>query len=357
MPPWRHPREVSDAVATQQQVSNVDLVQLHRLCTSYLSSKAIFSAMELGVFDALEDGPETAEELARRLGLGERATRALLLALLGDGIVTRDDGRYANSRVTRRFLVRSSPAYFGGFTEHQDTHFAKFARLTDVVKEDGPITAPVAFKADGRPTAGPPPEVVRRWVEASAASALLQADELTSRAPLGTHRHLVDLGCGAAAYSLAFARANPNLRVTAVEQPFVAESLRQRVSAAGLDAQVEVRPGDIFTDQFPECDVALLSHVLDGWSRERARALIRHIHGWLEAGGELLVHAHFPSRATVPFAHQLGLILLVNNPHGGEVHDEALTCRWLTEEGFRITEVSVVSPISSLVRATAERTA
>ncbi len=343
---------MSDAVATREKTTGGDLIKLHRLCTSYLSSKAIFSALELGIFEALDGQPGTAEDVAQRLGLGERPVRVLLLALLGDGIVTRKGDCYANSEVARLFLTRDSAHYFGGFIEHQDTHFTKFAQLTDALKKDGPVSGPTSVM--GKPATAPPPEVVRRWVEASAASAILQADQLAAKAPLTNHRHLVDLGCGAAAYSIAFARANPHLKVTAVELPFVAQLLQERVTDAGLDGQIEVRPGDIMSDEFPECDVALLSHVLGGWNRERAQALIQHVSSWLPAGAELLVHAHFPSRANVPFVYQLGLIILVNNPHGGELHEEELTCRWLTEAGFRITRIDDVSPISTVVCATRE---
>ena len=54
---------------------------------SAIYMKALFSALELGVFNALEEQPATAEELGQRLGLAPRPSRLLLLALLGEGIV------------------------------------------------------------------------------------------------------------------------------------------------------------------------------------------------------------------------------------------------------------------------------
>lgn len=347
------------ATDTDTNVSQDDLVHLHRLATSYLSSRALFSALELGVFDSLQGaGAATPEELAQRLGLGERAARVILLALAGDHILAREGDHYRNTALAEAYLVSSSPGFYGGFTNHQAQHFAKFARLTEALRNNGPLAAhPVAPGTDGgrpqRPAGGGIPEALARsWAEASNASALLQADGLAATARLAPGRRLVDLGCGGGSYSLALARANPDVTVTGVEQPALVAIVRARFEAAGLGTRLQVRSGNIFADEFPDHDVALLSHVLDGHNRDSCEALIRHIHGWLPDGGELLVHAHFPSRASVPFPSQLGLILLVNNPHGGEVHDEALTCRWLEDAGFGITEVAEVSPISSLVRAT-----
>ncbi len=346
------------ATETGTRISQEDLVHLHRLVTSFISSQAIFAGLELGVFDALAERPGTAEEVARRLGLGERAARALLLALLGDHVLARESERYANTPLASTFLVRTSPSFYGAFTSHQSSHFEKFSKLTEALRNNGPLAAhPVVPGKDGKPPQGPPEAVVRLWARASDASAMMQADDLAAKARLKDRRHLADLGCGGGAYSVALALANPHLRITAVEQPALGAIAEERFAAAGLSDRIRVRPADIFADEFPECDAALLSHVLDGYSRERCQALIGHIHSWLPEGGELLLHAHFPSRSTVPFPYQLGLILVVNNPHGGEVHDEALTCRWLEEAGFTLTEVTAASPISSLVRATRGRKA
>lgn len=61
----------------------IDAVRLHRLMTAYLASKALFSAIELGVFDALEKGPVTAEELGERIGLAGRPAAACCLPYSG----------------------------------------------------------------------------------------------------------------------------------------------------------------------------------------------------------------------------------------------------------------------------------
>ena len=79
-----------------------------------------------------------------------------------------------------------------------------------------------------------------------------------------------------------------------------------------------MRPANIFKDAFADCDVALLSHVIQGFERDRARELINHIYGWLPSGAELLLHTHLPERAQTPFPFLFGLILQINNTQGGE---------------------------------------
>jgi hypothetical protein len=325
-----------------------DAVRLHQLMTGYLASKALFSAVELHVFDAIDKGPCTAEELGEQIGLSGRSARTLLLALLGERLVRKDGGRYHLDPVASTFLVSTSPQYMGALAAHQDAHFAKLARLTESLRDGKPVRAGENYSG----AFGDDQAWARRWAEITRASSLLMADNLADQARLEGHRHLVDLGCASCAYSIAFARVNPALRITAVDQPAVAQVAEEFVEAEGLAGQVTVRPGNIFVDTFGDCDVALLSHVVQGFERDRARELIEHIHGWLPDGAELLLHTHLPERAETPFPYLFGLILQINNTQGGEAHDEDLTCGWLREIGFRDLKVTTASPISALIRAT-----
>jgi hypothetical protein len=318
------------------------------LMTGYLSSGALFSALELGLFDALAAGPATAEEIGGRIDIAARPARILLLAMEGENLVTRTDGRYANTPLADTFLVSSSPRSMGPLGAHQAGHFAKLVHLTQALRDNVPVHAGGSYTGEflSEPTVW-----ARRWAEVMRASSQLMAEDLAGAAPLDGRRHLVDLGCASGAYSIALAQANPQLRITAVDQPAIADVAREFVAEAGLAGQIDVRPANIFTDSFPDCDVALLSHVIQGFSGNRAYELLRHVQGWLPAGGELLIHSHLPERARVPFPYQFGLILLANNTQGGEAHTEELTRQWLTELGLRDLTVREVSPISALVRA------
>lgn len=338
---------MSAAASPGTGVQQEDAVGLHRLMTGYLASKALFSALELRVFDALEKGPSTAEELGEQIGLAGRPARTLMLALLGEGLVGKEDGRYANEPIASTYLVTTSPQYMGALAAHQGTHFGKLTQLTDSLKQDKPVRAGENYSG----AFGDDKAWARRWAEITRASSLLMAENLAEAAHLDGHRHLVDLGCASCAYSIALARANPGLRITAVDQPGVAEVAAEFVEAEGLSGQIAVGPSNIFSDTFAGCDVALLSHVIQGFERDRARQLIEHIYGWLPAGAELLLHTHLPERAQTPFPFLFGLILQINNTQGGEAHDEDLTCRWLREVGFRDIRVTTASPISALIRA------
>jgi hypothetical protein len=323
-----------------------EAVRLHKIMFGYLASKALFSALELGVFEELEKQPATAEELGRRLSLADRPARLILLALLGERLVERVGDVYHNAPVARQFLLSGSPDFVGDLAAHQAAHFERFSKLTQALRDNAPIRAQV--EGDHPQFGGP-----ERFAKITRTAAqMMMASGMAKQTSFAGHRHLVDLGCGSCVYSIALARENPHLRITAIDRPSVCELARTSVADAGLSDRITVRPADIFQETVPDGDIAMLSNVAEGFGSAQAAKLVQHVYGWLPAGGELIIHSHMWEHAGTPFPFTVGLILVVNNPMGGEPYGESVTREWLTSAGFRDIKPAVaVSPISAVVRA------
>ncbi|MEV8597203.1 methyltransferase [Streptomyces sp. NPDC052012] len=330
-----------------------DSSRVHSILTAYLQSKAVFTALDLGVFEALDKAPRTVEDLAGELGLSPRPTRALLVALKGLDLVRAENGTYRNSEEADRFLIAGRPDYMGGFAEHQDSHFGHFARLDEAVRTNASLNQRVLKKgySDQGAAAGEGREGTGRLIQAMRVSSRLQADRLADVAPLDDVRHILDLGCGSGDYSIALAKRHPGLRITSLDYPAVTDLARANVAEAGFKDRIEVVPADIMEDTWPESDAVLLSHVLDGYGPERAAHLVQRIHDHLPDSGRLLVHSHMPSLASGLFPSMFGLILLVNTEEG-EVRDVDEIRSWVDAAGFRDVETGNVSALSGLLVAT-----
>jgi len=326
--------------------------RIHGIMTAYLQSKAVFVAVELGLFDTLERGGRTVDELAADLGIDKRPTRALLFALHGLQLVSRDGVKYQNTEEASRFLVAGKPEYMGSFAEHQNQHFGNFAKLMEAMRENTSLTKRVlkdGYSNQGA-AAGESRAGTSRFIQAARVSSRLQADNLAATAPLSDVGRLLDLGCGSGDYSVAIARKNPEIRIIAMDYPAVCELASRNVAEGGVGDIVEVRPNDILRDPWPDCDAILLSHVLDGYGPQRAAQLIEKIYRALPTGGRLLVHSHMPSLATGVFPYLFGLILL-GNTEEGEVRDVDDIIGWVREAGFRDVETHTVSLLSGLLTA------
>ena len=88
-----------------------------QLGTSFWGSKALLSAVELGVFSALASGPSNLEALRKRIGLHPRAARDFLDALVALKMLEREGGVYRNSAEADTFLDKAKPSYIGGMLE------------------------------------------------------------------------------------------------------------------------------------------------------------------------------------------------------------------------------------------------
>jgi hypothetical protein len=88
-----------------------------RLGLGLWGSQTLLSAVELGVFSELADGPLAGEELAARLELQPRSWHAFLGALVALGMLARDDDTYHNTHETALFLDRAKPSNIGRLVE------------------------------------------------------------------------------------------------------------------------------------------------------------------------------------------------------------------------------------------------
>src|SRR4051812_12770650 len=99
---------------------------------AFRSSKALLSAVELGVFTALADGALDIEALRERVGVDERGARDFLDTLVALSMLVRyEDGRYANTLETDLYLDRNKPTYVGSLLESFNArHYDVWASLT-----------------------------------------------------------------------------------------------------------------------------------------------------------------------------------------------------------------------------------
>src|SRR5919199_703736 len=98
-------------MSTQSAVTPERIMQLG---LAFWGSKALLSAIELGLFTELAHGPADARGLTERLGLHPRSARDFFDALVALGMLEREGDLYRNTPEADSFLVRDRPSYIGG---------------------------------------------------------------------------------------------------------------------------------------------------------------------------------------------------------------------------------------------------
>lgn len=249
-----------------------DFRLLTELAQGFMVSQVLFTACELGVFDALDPAPRGAAWVWRALRLSPRGTRLLLDACAALGLLRVEDdgadGVYALTRVSRELLSARSPLaqrsmlrYLGGTTR------AVWAELGGAVR-DGRNQNPEAL---GVATREPFAAIYRSEPERLLFMSGLQetwsvwAGPVLTTFDLSEFRVVCDVGGGTGALAAALARLYPGSSVTVFETPEVAAAAQQHFRVPGPEPSVRFVGGDFFRSPLPPADLYVLARVLHDW--------------------------------------------------------------------------------------------
>ena len=297
---------------------------------AFQPSCVLAAAVELGVLDALAEGPAAAETLSRRLETDVRATTVLADALAAMGMLAKSRGRYGLAPGIAELLTGASPHSLAAMVRQQASCLRRWARLAEVVRTGRPARGVGTGRDAGADMAA--------FAEAMDRRARLGAPRLLKAlAPL-TFRELLDVGAGCGAWTIAFLQAVPHATATLFDRPEVLRIARQRIRDAGLADRVTCTAGDFHADDpLPAgADLAWVSSVVHMNSRRANRRLFAKIHAALADGGWILVNdVVMADCRTVPAAGAMFAVnMLVCTPEGGTYTFDELS-EDLTAAGFR----------------------
>jgi SAM-dependent methyltransferase len=293
------------------------------------AASALSAADQLGILARLAAGPADPITLARDCAISERGARLLLAALTSLGLSEAAiDGSY--HAVTPDLAQLSAWITLWG-------------QLTQAIRDDQPA------KAGDTPSGAEAlyPEVVAHLGAWFAPAAERAADHLVARG-----LRVLDLGAGAAPWSLALVARDPDIRVTAVDVPGVLAVTRQVVASSGHDTQFDYLSGDLFTVDLGRSayDLAIAGNLCHLFDEATNRRLLGRLFDTLRPGSTLAILDALPNerldgpRPVILYA--LGLLLRTNR---GQVYPFSTYVGWLREAGYEMIEridLSEALPIS-----------
>ncbi|MBB3087021.1 SAM-dependent methyltransferase [Geodermatophilus sabuli] len=242
----------------------------------------IAAALDLGLLDALDEGPASTEQLAGRLGAVEQDLLVAYLRVLAAAGVITGEGSWRLTRFGRAVVgddvVRASYEGFGGY------HTELYRDLPALLR-GGP----------GRRDTAEQGEVIARL---SAAIYPLIRDLLVRTVTERRPRRVLDIGCGAGLHLAAMLEAAPDVTGIGVDvDPDTAALARRTLSERGLADRASVEAVDIqkalaagrpgaLTDRI---DLALLANVIYYVPVDERVELLRAVAHLLAPGGALVV--------------------------------------------------------------------
>ncbi len=261
------------------------------LIEAFRRSKTMFTAVSLGVFDLLHEKPDSAENLAARIGANTDALERLLEACAGLGLLKRSGDGFANEPVADTYLWRSSPQALNGYIQYSnDVLYRAWADLDDAVREGTHrwqqtfgLTGPLFdrfFQAE---------ESMRTFIMGMHGFGSLSSPAVVRAFDLSRFKRLVDLGGATGHLTIAACEAYPNLRGVVFDLSRVIPVAIEHVGQSAAHDRIECIAGDFFQDELPEADLFSLGRILHDWTPEKIRLLLKKIRARLPLGGGLLI--------------------------------------------------------------------
>lgn len=319
---------------------------------AFWASKTLLSAIEIGVFTELAQGPEPLTTLAGRLGLHPRSARDFLDTLVALGFLQRDGDRYRNTVETGLFLDRRKPSYVGGILEMANHRLYPFwGHLTTALRTGLPQNEirtgdPNLFEA-----LYADPARLKEFLRSMTGISHGANMTIARVFPWADRRTFVDVGTAQGDLATQIALAHPHLRGVGFDLPAVAPAFEEYVAASGVADRLTFQPGDFFAHDLPKADVVLMGHILHDWDLPTKKMLIRKAYDALPPGGAFIVYEAIidDDRSKNAFGLMMSLNMLIETP-GGFDYTGADCAGWMAEAGFASTRVEhLVGPDSMVV--------
>lgn len=310
-----------------------------------VESRALASALELGLIDMLLNDGETAlGGLATRLGLEAKGLRLLSDLLAANRVVVRSGDKIALSPAFRvalnyRDLLEAKLDFANLvlrdfhelFTEllGRPGEFMRRSRVFDLFRYDR-CMEPSAENT----------EITRRWMRFTTCLTKYEAEACLATHDFGGYRRMLDIGGNSGEFVLRICKAYPDITGTVFDLPLVCQIGREHVASEAEAGRIRFVEGDARKLALPQDhDLITFKSFLHDWPQADAREFIVKASQALSPGGTMLIYERGPFEVgdTTPPYSSIPTILFFQFYRSPELYTEQLAAL-----GFRSIEVRKV---------------
>jgi hypothetical protein len=322
----------------------MDFTELMRLAGGHLEARLIQAAVELAIFDGLENSAGTAEAVANRLKLEPKATELLLNALASLELLHKRAEYFSLTEAAAKYLLKSSPQYVGAMIRFESALWSCWEKLPEAIRSGQPVRPPNMYQDQAAET-----EIFINAMD-SLVKARGDATVTANAIDWSGIAELLDVGSGPATYPIALCQRFQKLRATIFDLPGTLAISERYVREAGMAERIRLIAGDYRKTPIPgSYDVIFLSNIIHGESFESNRSLILKLVSNLKPGGQIVVKDHIldDSRTTPPVGAIFSLLMLLTT-ESGRCYSFSEIKSWMEQAGLsRVQQINLPPPLTS----------
>lgn len=149
-------------------------------------------------------------------------------------------------------------------------------------------------------------------------------------------KHLLDLGGGSGAYSIAIANKYPNIKATLVDLPPVCKVAVKIIEQADMKDKIDVIEKNLLQDSLLiKGDVILISQVLHNISKVQCMKLIKKAYDVTNSNGMIIINEFIleENKTSPQYSSLFALNMLITTNEGG-VYTQIEIVDWLEQAGY-----------------------
>jgi ubiquinone/menaquinone biosynthesis C-methylase UbiE len=335
----------------QHEMKKLTPERLQQLGFAYAPPLIISAAVNNKIFDALETGAKSVEQLQKKTGASMRGLRAIMDALVGLSLLKKDrQSKYSLTPESQAFLMSDKPGSLAGFFGSiLPVMASRWLRLSEIVRGGQPAVA-VNQETDGTEFFS---QLVETIIPMSYPGAQKLADHLKV-ANTKEELRILDLAAGSGIWGIAAAQKSARVRVTAVDWPGMIPTTKRITNKFGVHDRFDFIEGDLSEATFETgYDLATLGHILHSEGEQRGRRLLKKVFRALRSGGTIAVAEWLVNDHRTKPLHSLmfAVQMLVNTEKGNTFSFNEIKA-WLEDAGFKkVRKLQAPGP-SPLILAT-----
>lgn len=321
-----------------QNKPSISEESIYKIYIQGRASAALAVAVHLQIFDLLTEKPQTVPLLANKLSVHERGLRAILRSLSAIEILQfhEESNSYSCSEAAKVYLCTNQPAYIGALIDMEIENFLTPQKILASLRDDKPS---VYESQDVWASHSEDTEQAANFTAAMHSISTGPAIALAEQVFWKDIHHILDVGAGSGALSIALLQTYPHIKATLIDIPSVCNIASQYLFQYGVHKRSEVIAFDMFSKNNPYPtghDAVLFSQILHDWNFEQGRLLLQKAYDALQEGGKVIIHEKLtdPHQNHTPIENALVNLDMLIWTEGQQYSFDDLH-KILTEIGFR----------------------
>lgn len=312
-----------------------------------LIQQCICVAAKLGIADLLAEKPQTAEDLASRIGAHAPSLYRLLRALASLGLFAENPDHAFEITPIAALLRCDTPNSMRDFAIFmgEDWLWRVFNEMLHSVKT-GSTACKKVHGLEVWEFLARNPEPAEVFNRAMTSFSLMAVPPILESYDFSEVSTLVDIGGGQGILLAGILKENPRLKGVLFDLPSVIEKGGELLEKEGLADRVELVSGDFFQSVPEGADIYMMKLIIHDWDDECSVAILQNIGSAITEHGKVLIIERVIPEGNEPSLSKIQDIEMMIGPAGKErTEDEYRTL--LERSGFRMTRViPTQSPLS-----------